>query len=167
MPTERFLTHFFMELSLNPAPNCGSPYMRSTGANDTPGLFLSSTTDLTITPSISSLLPVDLMSQTTPVIPPSSFQSTFSHALRAYKKRTREDLLLHPLAARLQSCHSPDAILAVLQEQAQAIDQFWNGKEKLITWLDPIVRVVFALSSSLGEGIGLVIVEACLLWMYA
>jgi len=107
------------------------------------------------------------MSQTTPVIPPSSFQSTFSHALRAYKNRTREDLLLHPLAARLQSCHSPDAILAVLQEQAQAIDQFWNGKEKLITWLDPIVRVVFALSSSLGEGIGLVIVEACLLWMYA
>jgi hypothetical protein len=107
------------------------------------------------------------MSQTPPVIPPSSFQSTFSHTLRAYKKRTREDLLLHPLAARLQSCHSPDAVLAVLQEQARAIDQSWNGEEKLVTWLDPIVKVLYAISSSLGEGIGLVIIGARLLKMYA
>jgi len=86
----------------------------------------------------------------------SSFQSTFSHALRAYKKRTRGDLILHPLAARLQSCVSPDAILAVLQEQARAIDQSWNADKKLAMWLDPIVNVLYALSSSLGEGVGLV-----------
>lgn len=96
------------------------------------------------------------MSQAPPVIPPSSFQSTFSQALLAYKKRTRGDLILHPLAARLQSCVSPDGILAVLQEEARAIDQSWNADEKLAMWLDPIVNVLYALSSSLGEGVGLV-----------
>jgi len=100
-------------------------------------------------------------------LPPSSFQSTFSHALRAYKKRTRGDLILHPLATRLQSCDSPDAILAVLQEQARALDQSWNTDEKLAVWLDPIVNVLYALSSSLGQGVGLVIIETCSLRMYA
>ncbi|KAF8496154.1 hypothetical protein F5888DRAFT_1635101 [Russula emetica] len=90
------------------------------------------------------------------MIPPSSFQWTFSQALHTYKKRTRGDLILHPLAARLQSCDTPDAILAVLQEQARAIDQSWNADEKLAIWLDPIVNVLYALSSSLGEGVGLV-----------
>lgn len=102
-----------------------------------------------------------------PVTPPSSFQSTFTHALRAYKKRTREDLILHPLAARLQSCDSPNAILAVLQEQARAVDQSWSTDEKLAMWLDPIVNVLYSLSSSLGEGVGLVIIGACSTRMYA
>lgn len=107
------------------------------------------------------------MSQPPPVIPPSSFQSTFSHALRAYKKRTRGDLILHPLAARLQSCDTPDAILVILQEQARAIDQSWNADEKLAMWLDPIVHVLYALSSSLGEGVGLVIIGIYSLSLYA
>src|SRR6267154_4706877 len=107
------------------------------------------------------------MSQAPPVPPPSSFQSTFSQALHTYKKRTRGDLVLHPLAARLQSCVTPDAILAVLEEQAQAIDQSWNADEKLALWLDPIVNVLYALSSSLGEGVGLVIIGTCSLSMYA
>ena len=107
------------------------------------------------------------MSQAPPVIPPSSFQSTFGLALHAYKKRTRGDLVLHPLAARLQSCDSPDDILAVLQEHARAIDQSWNTDEKLALWLDPIVNVLYALSSSLGESVGLVIIRACSISMRA
>jgi hypothetical protein len=94
------------------------------------------------------------------MIPLSNFQSTFSHALHAYKKRTRGDLILHPLAARLQSCNSPGAILDVLREQAQAIDQSWNE------WLDPIVNVLYVLSSTLGEGVGLVIIGTSSLSMY-
>ena len=90
--------------------------------------------------------------------PPSKFQSTFRNALREYKRRTREDLLLHPLAARLRSCKSPEAILSVLQEQAQTVDQSWNGDEKLSAWLGPTVETLYALSSSLGEGVGLVII---------
>jgi ankyrin repeat protein len=63
---------------------------------------------------------------------------------------------LHPLATRLRSCDSSDAILSVLQEQAQAIDPSWNGDEKLAMWLGQSVDVLYALSSSLEEGVGLV-----------
>ena len=91
---------------------------------------------------------------------PSKFQSTFRNALREYKRRTGEDILLHPLAPRLRSCNSPDAILFVLQEQARAVDQSRNGDEKLSMWLGPTVEALYALSSSL-EGVGLVIIGAC------
>ena len=89
-----------------------------------------------------------------PPIPPlaaaSGFQSSFSGALRSYKKRTREDLLLHPLAAKLQSCNSPRAALSVLQEQSP------SGEESLTEWLGSTIHVLYSLSSSLGEGVGLV-----------
>jgi hypothetical protein len=137
--------------------------MRSSSADDIPPSLSpspSSTSDPTIAP-------VNLMSRPLPVISPSDFQSTFSLAVNAYKKRTRGDLILHPLATRLQSCDSPDAILAVLQEQARAVDQSWNTDEKLAMWLDPIVNVLYVLSSSLGEAVGLVIIRAHLTCMYA
>ncbi|KAH9958757.1 hypothetical protein BC827DRAFT_1156674 [Russula dissimulans] len=95
-----------------------------------------------------------------PVIAVSAFQSSFSYALRSYKKRTREDLLLHPLAARLQSCDSPRAALSVLHEQAQAFDQSPSGEERLTEWLGSTVNVLYSLSSSLGEGVGLVLSPA-------
>lgn len=75
--------------------------------------------------------------------PQSKFQSIFNNALREYKKQTEEDLFLHPLAAKLQSCDSPDAILSVLREQA--------SDERLTNSLGPVVNVIHALSSSLGE----------------
>lgn len=110
--------------------------------------------------------PASLISQTPPVIPPSKFQLTFSDALESYKTRTGKDLLLHPLAARLQSCNSSGAILSVLREQAQAIDQSWNRDEKLAMWLSSTVDVIYALSSNLGESVGLVIIGACLFKLY-
>ncbi|KAH9984699.1 hypothetical protein BJV77DRAFT_165617 [Russula vinacea] len=90
-----------------------------------------------------------------PVVPPLNFQSTFRNALCAYKKRTGQDLLLHPLAARLQSCNSPDAIISVLQEQAQAVDQFCSGDEKLSTSFGRTIGVLYFLSSNVGD-VGLV-----------
>ena len=100
--------------------------------------------------------------------PPSSFQSTFSQALHEYKRRTRGDLVLHPLAARLQSCVSLLMLFLPMLEESKpgAIDQSWNADEKLAVWLDPIVNVLYALSSSLGEGVGLVFIGACSLSMY-
>lgn len=50
--------------------------------------------------------------------PPSTstnFEALFDAALTAYKRKTKKDLHAHPLAAQLQSCNSPPAILAVLQ----------------------------------------------------
>jgi hypothetical protein len=98
------------------------------------------------------------MSQVSSPTAPSNFQLSFSHALHEYKKQNREDLLLHPLAATLQACDSSDAILSVLEEQTRALDQPRNGDERL-RWLGSIVNVLYPLSRSLEEGIGLVIIQ--------
>lgn len=89
------------------------------------------------------------MSFTPPMnAPQSNFQSIFNNSLRKYKKQTREDLFLHPLAAKLQSCDSPHAVLPLLQEQAT--------DERLTSWLSPVVNAIYVLSSSLGEDANLV-----------
>jgi hypothetical protein len=97
------------------------------------------------------------MSHTHPTVSPSSnFQLIIDSALGEYKKRTKNDLLAHPLAAQLQSCNSPGAILAVLQLQAQGLDQSGSRDERWLRWLDPTVNVLYALSSTLGASVGLV-----------
>jgi hypothetical protein len=86
----------------------------------------------------------------------SNFQLIINNALDNYKKRTKNDLLAHPLAAQLQSCNSPGAILAILQQQVQELDHSRSSDERWSKWLEPTVDVLYALSSSLGEGVGLV-----------
>jgi hypothetical protein len=86
----------------------------------------------------------------------SNFQLIINNALDAYKKRTKNDLLAHPLAAKLQSCNTPSSILAVLQQQIQGLDQSRSSDDRWTRWLDPTVNVLFALSATLGEGVGLV-----------
>ena len=86
----------------------------------------------------------------------SNFQLIINNALDIYKKRTKNDLLAHPLAAQLQSCDSPSAILAILHQQVQELDYSQSGDERWSRWLEPTVNVLYALSSSLGEGVGLV-----------
>src|SRR5260221_8990184 len=86
----------------------------------------------------------------------SNFQVIFNNALKAYEKHTKKDLLSHPLAAELQSCTSPNAILAVLQQQVQELNRSRGGNEGLTKWLDPTVHVLHAFSATLGEGVSLV-----------
>ena len=90
------------------------------------------------------------------VIPTHNFQLLFNNALKAYEKRTKNDLLAHPLAAQLQTCNSPGAILAVLHQQVQDLDQSRTADERWTRWLDPTVNVLYVLSGTLGEGVGLV-----------
>ncbi|KAH9052804.1 hypothetical protein EDB87DRAFT_1581202 [Lactarius vividus] len=85
-----------------------------------------------------------------------NFQSIFHASLKAYEKQTKKDLLSHPLAARLQSCNSSAAILAVLHDQVQDFEQSRSVNERLTKWLDPTVNVLYAFSATLGEGVGLV-----------
>ena len=89
----------------------------------------------------------------------SSFQQIFNNALKAYEKRTKNDLLAHPLAAQLQACDSQDAILAVLRKHVEEINQSRDTDNKWTKWLDPTVNVLFAFSATLGEGVGLVCVR--------
>ena len=85
----------------------------------------------------------------------SNFQLIFNNALKAYEKRTKKDLLAHPLAAQLQACNSPGDILAILQQQGQGRDQSRNS-DRWAKWLDPTVNILYALSDTLGEGVSLV-----------
>jgi hypothetical protein len=86
----------------------------------------------------------------------SNFQLIINNALDKYKKRTKNDLLAHPLATQLQSCDSPSAILAVLHQQVQWSDQSRNGDDRWSRWLDPTINVLYTLSSTIGAGVGLV-----------
>jgi hypothetical protein len=86
----------------------------------------------------------------------SNFQLIFNNALKAYERRTKNDLLAHPLAAELQNCNSPSAILAVLHKQVQGLDQSRSSDDRWTKWLDPTVNVLHTLSETLGEGVSLV-----------
>ena len=87
----------------------------------------------------------------------SNFQSMFNSALEAYEKATKNKLLTHPLAAQLQSCDSPNAILSVLKNLIQQSDQRSSSDERLRNWLDPTVSVLYTFSATIGGGVGLVI----------
>jgi len=87
-----------------------------------------------------------------------NLDSIFDAALRAHKKKTGNDITSHPLATELQSCDSPDAILAVLRRQIPTPDQSQTSDETFAKCLIPTVNVLHTLSDTLGEGVGLVII---------
>jgi hypothetical protein len=99
-----------------------------------------------------------------PSISLSSFHLNFREAILTYNKRTKNDLLFHPLAPLFQSCNDPALALSLLQRHAQASPQNWISDEKLKTLLVPTLFGLYAISSggSPGDaGVGLVIVEVC------
>jgi hypothetical protein len=97
------------------------------------------------------------MSQTHPNASSSSnFRSVLNAALEAYETKTKCKLLTHPLAAQLQSCDSPTAILAVFQDLIQQFDRRRRSDERLANWLTPTVKVLNAFSATVGQGVGLV-----------
>ena len=85
----------------------------------------------------------------------SSYQLIINNALEAYEKRTRKNLLDHPLASQLQACDSPGDILAVLRQQIHGLDQSRSADERWTKWLDPTIHVLFTLSQTVGT-VGLV-----------
>ncbi|KAI9454078.1 hypothetical protein F5148DRAFT_1230964 [Russula earlei] len=54
----------------------------------------------------------------------SMIQSVLDQGLVEYRRRTHRDLSTHPLTAQLADCESPEAILAVFQEQLQGFSRF-------------------------------------------
>jgi hypothetical protein len=86
----------------------------------------------------------------------SNFQVIFDNALEEYERHTKENLLAHPLAAQLQDCDSPCSILFVLQQQVQELSRSQSSQDRLTGCLDSTINVLSTLSSSIGEGVGLV-----------
>ena len=85
-----------------------------------------------------------------------NFRPIFDKALQEYKKKTGKDLTVHPLAAEIKACDSPQAILTVLEEKANELDQSRGNDERLTKWLNPTVNILSALSATLGQGVELV-----------
>ena len=90
--------------------------------------------------------------------PSSNFEALFQAALAKYSKQTGQGLVNHPLTAVLDRCDSPNAILAIFEEQARAFDEFRNGDPKLIKWLRPLVKCLHTLCTkeTLCTGVDLV-----------
>ena len=103
---------------------------------------------LSSTPIMSHTLPASTSS--------SNFQLILSNALKMYERRTKKDLLDHPLAAQLQNCDSHSSILTVLQQQVQDLNRSQSSDERLTKWLDPTVKVLYILLETVGEGVNLV-----------
>ena len=96
------------------------------------------------------------MSQTlTATTSTSNYQSIFNNAIEAYRKKTKKDLLSHPLLDKLQNCDSPDTVLRLLYEQIPGFDQSHGADDKLTKWLNPTVNVLYTFSGVIGGGIGL------------
>ena len=83
-----------------------------------------------------------------------NFVAIFNSASAEYRRVTGKHLDTHPFAAQLDTCDSPTAVSDLLRMQAQALNKFRKGDEKVMAWLDPIVHILFTFSATLGEGIG-------------
>ena len=73
-----------------------------------------------------------------------------------YKKRTRKDLLSLPLASEFQACNSSAAVLAVLQQRVQGSELSRGHDDRRTKWLVSTVKVLYTLSATLEERVGLV-----------
>jgi hypothetical protein len=80
-----------------------------------------------------------------------NFETVFADALEKYKKRTKKDIAAHSLAAEIQSCKSPKAVLTILQTQIQTFDPSPSANERWTSMLDPTITVLFALSGFVGN----------------
>ncbi|KAH9016474.1 hypothetical protein EDB84DRAFT_1630582 [Lactarius hengduanensis] len=95
-------------------------------------------------------------------IPASSlqFESIISAALGEFKKMTGKNLLDDWLAKELQSCDSVEAVMDIIQGQAEAFDKFKNGGSKLMKCIRSSVYVLYTISATLGDGVGAVVPSA-------
>ena len=87
---------------------------------------------------------------------PSQFKSILDAALSEYKAQTGNDLMNNLLTKELQCCESVEAVLDIFQRQAKAFDSFRDGDRRLMKWIGPSVDVLYAISATLGQGVGMV-----------
>ena len=84
----------------------------------------------------------------------SNFEAIFKDALKEYKKRTKKDIAAHSLAAQIESCDSPNAVLTVLQTQVQTFDPSPSANETWKRLLDPTITVLYAFSGFVSNVTG-------------
>ena len=85
-----------------------------------------------------------------------NFQSILDAAFDSYTKKTGIDLTKHPSADKLQNCRSSHDVLQILSEREFAFKGYRDQHRNLIDRVRPVVQIVHAFSSVLGEIAGLV-----------
>ena len=83
-----------------------------------------------------------------------NFGTIFTAALEKYKKRTKKDITAHGLAAQIESCDSPNAVLTVLQTQVQTFDPAPSANERWKSLLDPTITVLYTFSGFVSNFTG-------------
>lgn len=101
--------------------------------------------------SLSPMIPI--MSQPSPA---ANYQFIFDSAIEDYGRKTGKDLASDPLLRRLEVCHSPDDIIAILREHIPGLDYTRGGDDRLTKSLTPTVNVLSTFSATIGSGVGLV-----------
>lgn len=97
------------------------------------------------------------MSQNPPgVISSSDYEVIFDSALKTYKKKTGKDLTSDPLLRRLETCNSPDSVLALLRQQIPRFDQSGSNDQRLTNWVNPAVNVLYTFSATIGGAVSFV-----------
>ena len=78
-------------------------------------------------------------------------------ALEDYEIKTKISLAQHPLARKLENCHSVESITILLQDQARTFGEF-RGRDRVMKSIRSTVSFLYKLSATaaLGDGIGLV-----------
>jgi hypothetical protein len=86
--------------------------------------------------------------------PSERFRSIFDKALQAYTKKTEKSLLSLPLFRDLNACDSPEEIINKLRDPNLGFNQPGNSNDSLSKWLISTVKVLHALSATLGKVVG-------------
>jgi hypothetical protein len=86
----------------------------------------------------------------------SDYEVLFDNALKVYKKKTGKDLASDPLLRRLETCNSPDLVLALLKQQIPGFDQSRSSDERLTNWVSPVVNVLYSFAATIGGAVSLV-----------
>jgi len=88
----------------------------------------------------------------------SRLRTLFELALEDYEIQTKISLAEHPLAQKLENCHSVESITTtLLQDQAETFGEF-RGRDRIKKSIRSTVSSLFKLSATaaLGDGIRLV-----------
>jgi len=84
-------------------------------------------------------------------------RTIFDLALEDYEIKTKISLAKHPLAQKLENCHSVESMTTLLQDQARISGEF-RERDRITKSIGSTVSYLYKLSASaaLGDGMGLV-----------
>jgi len=74
-------------------------------------------------------------------------QALFELALEDYETKTTVSLAKHPLAQKLEDCHSVESITTLLQDQARTFGEF-RGRDRIMKSIRSTVSFLYKLSGT-------------------